>query len=328
MAPGRLDDNGDYTVETTSIDSKKPTVYLLDTFHPEAIKYCRKRFNAILPGDAGHENWRQNAEYLLIRSSYLTAEDVAQCPNLKAIGKQGVGIDKIDAKACEERGIKIFNTPGVNARAVAETVLALTMGVAREVPRIVSQQSNGTPVPKETCSGLIIYRKTLGLLGMGNIGEAVARIFRGAFDADIIAYDPFLPADAWSDIPHTRAQTVEEVLRASDVLSLHIPLTPKTRDLITYKEMSTMKPNAIIINAARGGIVNEADLERSLREGLIWGAGLDCHEQEPPTYEKYSALWQQRVLSTPHIGAATSQTQMETAVAAAQRLYEYIQKEA
>ncbi|KAI9158631.1 D-3-phosphoglycerate dehydrogenase [Paramyrothecium foliicola] len=325
MAPGRLDDNEDFPVESTAVDSRKPTVYLLDTFHPEAVKYAQKRFNAILPGDPGHSNWRQEAEYLLIRSSYLTADDVAQSPKLKAIGKQGVGIDKIDSKACEERGIKIFNTPGVNARAVAETVLALTMGVAREVPRIITQQSHGSAVPKETCSGLVIYRKTLGLLGMGHIGEAVARIFRGAFEANIVAYDPYMAADAWSDIPHTRAQTVEEVLRASDVLSIHVPLTPTTRNLISYKEMSIMKPNAILINAARGGIVNEEDLERSLREGLIWGAGLDCHEQEPPSFEKYNALWEQRVLSTPHIGAACSEVQQATATAAAQRLYEYIQ---
>lgn len=324
MAPSRLDDSR----ASSPVDTQKPTVYLLDNFHPEAIKYCQERFNAILPGDPGHANWRQNAQYLLIRSSHLTAKDVALCDKLKAIGKQGVGIDKIDGKACAERDIKIFNTPGVNAQAVAETVLALTMSVAREVPRIVAQQSQGLVVPKETCSGLIIYRKTVGILGMGNIGQAVARIFRGAFDAHVIAYDPFMPPDAWSDIPHQRAHTVDEVLRACDVLSIHVPLIPDTRNMISYRELGLMKPNAILINAARGGIVHEADLERGLREGLIWGAGLDCHEQEPPTKEKYGALWEQRVLSTPHIGAATSQTQMETAIAAVQRLYEFIKSEA
>ncbi|KAH7305217.1 D-isomer specific 2-hydroxyacid dehydrogenase [Stachybotrys elegans] len=307
--------------------SGKPTVYLLDSFHPEALKYCQKRFNAILPGDPGHANWRQDAKYLLVRSSYVTAEDVAQSPKLKAIGKQGVGIDKIDAKACEGRGIKIFNTPGVNARAVAETVVALTMGVAREIPRIVTEQSHGTPVPKETCSGLIIHKKTIGLLGMGNIGHAVAHIFRHGFAAEIVTYDPFMPADAWSDIPHRRVETVEEVLRASDVLSIHVPLTAQTKNMISYPQLQMMKPTAILINAARGGIVNEADLEKGLEEGLIWGAGLDCHEQEPPTKERYGKLWNSRVLSTPHIGAATSQTQMETAIAAVQRLYEFVQSQ-
>jgi phosphoglycerate dehydrogenase-like enzyme len=325
MAPGILVAE---QLEERPLRSGKPTVYLLDAFHPEAVKYCQERFNTILPGQPGHENWRHEAKYLLVRSSYLTAEDVAQCPKLKAVGKQGVGIDKIDAKACEKRGIKIFNTPGVNARAVAETVIALTMGVAREVPRIVTEQSHGTPVPKEKCSGLIIHKKTIGLLGMGNIGHAVARIFRLGFDAEIVAYDPFMPADAWSDIPHKRVQTVEEVLRASDVLTIHVPLTPETKNMIAYPQFQMMKRSAILINAARGGIVSEADLQTALEEGLIWGAGLDCHEQEPPTKEKYGKLWEQRVLSTPHIGAATSQTQLETATVAVQRLYDFAMTQA
>jgi phosphoglycerate dehydrogenase-like enzyme len=235
------------------------------------------------------------------------------------------GIDKIDASACRERDIKIFNTPGVNAQAVAETVLTLTMSVARQVGRITSKQSLGYSVPKETCSGLIISGKTVGIVGMGNIGQKVARIFQGGLGCSIVAYDPLLPEDAWADIPHTRAKTLEQVLQTSDVVTLHIPLLPQTRGLISYPQISQMKRNAILINTARGGIINEVDLERALQEELIFGAGLDCHEQEPPTRERYGALWDTgRVVSTPHIGAATGQTQMETAMAAVDRLAEYI----
>lgn len=302
----------------------KPTVYFLDTFHPEATKHAQKVFNVILPGNPQHAHWRQEARYLLIRGSNLTANDVASCPHLKAIGKQGVGIDKIDAAACAERGIKIFNTPGVNARAVAELVVALTSSVARDIPAISIKQHSGVRVPKEVCNGLMLYQKTVGMIGMGNIGQTVAKIFRGGFEANLVAYDPFAPGDAWSELSHTRASSLEEVLRVADVVTIHVPLTKDTRDLIAYKEMTLMKRDAILINASRGGIVNEADLERALAEGLIWGAGLDCHEQEPPTQEKYSALWSQRVASTPHIGAATSQTQMETAVAAVDLLNNYI----
>lgn len=305
------------------IQQDKPTVYFLDTFHPEATSHAQSIFNVILPGTPEHENWRQKAEYLLIRGSYLTADDVAQCPNLKAIGKQGVGIDKIDGDACAERGIKIFNTPGVNARAVAELVVALTTSVARDIPAISVKQNSGLRVPKEACNGLMLYQKTVGVIGMGNIGKTVAKIFHGGYEASLVAYDPFAPTDAWSDLPHTRASSIEEVVRVSDVITVHVPLTKDTRDLIAYKELSVMKRNAILINASRGGIINEADLERGLAEGLIWGAGLDCHEQEPPLQEKYSALWSQRVVSTPHIGAATSQTQMETAMAAVDLLHKY-----
>ena len=116
-----------------------------------------------------------------------------------------------------------------------------------------------------------------------------------------------------------------EVLEKADVLSVHVPLTEKTRDLVRYEDMAAMKSNAIIINTARGGIINEEDLARALTDNLIWGAGLDCHEQEPPTKEKYGKLWSHpRVISTPHIGAATAQTQVETATAAIAKLYDFI----
>lgn len=235
------------------------------------------------------------------------------------------GIDKIDASACKQRGIQIFNTPGVNAQAVAETVLSLTMSVARQVGRIAALQTEGEVVPKESCSGLIIHNKTIGIIGMGNIGQKVATIFRGGLGCRIVAYDPLLPKDAWADIPHVRAETLEEVLDSSDVVTLHIPLLPQTRGLISYPQLARMKRNAILINTARGGIVDESDLERALEEQLIFGAGLDCHEQEPPTKERYGGLWATgRVVSTPHIGAATAETQMETAMAAVDRLAEFI----
>lgn len=325
MAPGRLESADTSVPQASTNTADKPTVYLLDTLHPEAVKHAQSLFNAILPSDLKHSEWREKAEYLVIRGSYLRAEDVEKCKNLKAIGKQGVGIDKIDGEACKAHGIKIFNTPGVNAQAVAETVLSLTMSVAREIGRIAALQGAGTKVPKETCSGLIINKKTIGIVGMGNIGQKVARIFQGGLGCSVVAYDPLLPKDAWSDISHTRVGTLEQVLEASDVVTLHIPLLPQTRGLISYEQFKVMKRNAILINAARGGIVNETDLERALKEGLIWGAGLDCHEQEPPTREKYGGLWETgRVVSTPHVGAATAETQMETAVAAVDLLYDYI----
>ena len=326
MAPALIESEHTFFASSPSNRSDNATVYLLDTLHPEATKRAQSLFNAILPSDPKHSEWRGKAEYLIIRGSYLTAEDVQACKNLKAIGKQGVGIDKIDGGACRARGIKIFNTPGVNAQAVAETVLSLTMSVAREVGRITALQSAGFSVPKETCSGLIINKKTIGIVGMGNIGRKVAQIFQGGLGCRIVAYDPLLPKDAWEDIAHTRADTLEEVLRASDVVTLHVPLIPQTRCLISYEQFKIMKPTSILINAARGGIVHEADLERALREGLIWGAGLDCHEHEPPIKEIYGSLWETgRVVSTPHIGAATAETQMETAMAAVDRLYDYIQ---
>ncbi|KAK1722191.1 uncharacterized protein CLUP02_02919 [Colletotrichum lupini] len=323
MTPGLVSDQSESVLLGT-----KPTVYILDSFQPEIIDFCKQNFNAILPGQSEHANWKENARFLLVRNSRLTAEDIAACPHLLAIGKQGVGIDKIDAEACSRRGIKIFNTPGVNARAVAELVLALTTAVARQVGSITRKQTSGILVPKEKCSGIILHRKTIGVLGMGNIGKAVAQIFRGAFEADVVAYDPYLPNEAWSDIPHRRAQTVSDLLSVSDVVTVHMPLTSTTRDLMGYKQFKIMKRTAIVINTARGGIINECELEQALSEGLIWGAGLDCHEEEPPSREKYGSLWDVGAVSTPHIGAATRETQVQTGMAAATKLFEYARSRA
>jgi phosphoglycerate dehydrogenase-like enzyme len=322
MAPGLAHDNTQASASGTT--KAKPTVYILDKFNEKAIAHARTIFNVILPEDEGFVDWKKNASALLIRGSYLTAEDIASCPNLIAIGKHGVGLDKIDQKACEARGIKICNIPGANARDVAELVLALSVTVARDIRSITTRQMT-KPVPKETCNGLTLYKKTLGIIGMGNIGRTVAEIFRGAFDADVVAYDVFMPDGAWPHIPHQRFNDVQEVIKRADVLSIHVPLTDETRGMISYKEIRMMKPDAILINAARGGIVNEADLTKVLSEGHLWGAGLDCHEQEPPTREKYGALWDNlNVVSTPHIGAATTRAQTASAMAAVNNLYEYL----
>ncbi|KAJ5280935.1 hypothetical protein N7478_006307 [Penicillium angulare] len=322
MAPGVID-NGDQPQSAVNSPSK-PTVYILDAWNDEALAHAKTLFNVIQPQDHGFHEWRQNASALLIRGSYLTADDVASCTSLIAIGKHGVGIDKIDQDACAKRGIKICNTPGANARDVAELVLALTMTVARDIRSITTRQMT-KPVPKATCNGLTLHKKTLGIIGMGNIGRTVAEIFRGAFDAEVIAYDVFMPDNAWPHIDHKRVQDVQEVIQNADVLSIHVPLTNETRNMISYKELLSMKQNAILINAARGGIVNETDLTKALAEGHLWGAGLDCHEQEPPSVQKYEALWKNlNVVSTPHIGAATRQAQTASAMAAVNNLYEYL----
>ena len=304
----------------------KPTVYVLDAFHPTALSLANTLFNCIHPSDPQYSSWRENARYLLVRGSCVTAEDIASAPRLKAIGKQGVGTDKIDAAACRARGIKILNTPGVNARAVAELVVALTTGLAGQFRGVSVRIERGEVVRKEQCNGLILHKATVGVIGMGNIGKTVAKIFKGGYESDIVAYDPYIAEGAWGDLDHKRVKSLRQLLEVSDVVTVHVPLTPETRGLIGYEDMKIMKKNALLINTARGGIVDEDALVRALDEGFIWGAGLDCHEQEPPTKERYEKLWKHdNVISLPHVGAATAQTQMETACAAVQRLYDYAQ---
>ena len=305
----------------------KPELYILSEFHPDAIIHAQSLFDCVLPTDKEALEWRKRATAILIKDYYITAEDLDAAPQLRAIGKQGVGLDKVDVQACEARGIKVFNTPGVNASAVAEMTLALAMSVAREIPAMVRRQMGGEIIRKQTVSGLLLSSKVLGVIGMGNIGQAVAKMFGGGLGTPIIAFDPYFPADGgpWKDIPHQRAHDLKELLETADIVTVHVPLTPSTRNLISYPEISTMKRSAILLNTARGGIVNEDDLARALEEKLIWGAGFDCHVQEPPTREKYGLLWRnQRFVGTPHIAAATDETQVATTNAATDAVFKYM----
>lgn len=303
----------------------KPTIYLLEVFPDKAVEYCQQHFNTVLPTDPEINKWRENAYAILVREKTIRAEDVRNASKLRVIGKQGVGIDIIDQQACAARGIPILNTPGANAQSVAELVLALTLAVARELRPISTKQASGKEVRKEHCSGVMMTGKAIGIVGMGNIGLQVARMFHGAFHATIYAYDPFTPKDAWKDVPHTRVEEVNELLPHIDMLTLHLPLNQDTRNIIAWRQLTLMKPNAILINAARGGIVNEKDLLRALQEGIILGAGLDCHETEPPVMKDYEQLWATgRVISTPHIGATTKETQVHTATTAMDRVYKYL----
>ncbi|KAF7191181.1 Hydroxypyruvate reductase [Pseudocercospora fuligena] len=244
MAPTRIDDTSLAGSEPHVANDTRPKAYLLDKYHPDAVRHAETLFRVVHPSDPEIQNWQQNAEYLLVKGSYITATQIRSAKRLKAIGKQGVGLDKIDLEACEKAGVKVFNTPGANATAVAELVLALTMAVARELGSIQTKQHEGLSVHKETCMGQGLTSKTLGLVGMGNISRAVAQMFHRAFDAKIVAYDPFLAKDAWQEIPHVRATSVEEVLHSSDIISIHVPSTKQTRDLIRLKELQMMKATA------------------------------------------------------------------------------------
>ncbi|KAH7361597.1 D-isomer specific 2-hydroxyacid dehydrogenase [Plectosphaerella cucumerina] len=326
MAPSRIEP--DQSSDNVHIPTKKPTMYLLEIFPEDAIRHCQTLFHTILPTDAEVHNWRDNADAILVREKTISASDIASARRLKAIGKQGTGIDIIDKPACDARGIRICNTPGVNAQSVAELVLALTMGVARQLRSISVRQENGIEIRKEHCSGSMLTGTTIGVIGMGAIGSAVARMFQGAFGCAVMAYDPFAPVGAWSDIRHTRVSRFEDMLPVVDMLTLHVPLNEATSGMIGVKELAAMKESAILINVARGGIVDETALLGALERRELWGAGLDCHEEEPPTLERYGALWKTgRVISTPHVGATTRETVVKTATAAMDNVHRFLREE-
>ncbi|KAF4466554.1 D-3-phosphoglycerate dehydrogenase [Fusarium albosuccineum] len=304
MAPYLNNTDGGNTVSSRP----KPKLYILSEFHPQAVKYAESLFDCVHHHDPEAENWRSNATAILVKDYYITEKDLNAAQQLRVIGKQGVGLDKIDVEACHRHGVKICNSPGINASAVAEMTVCLAFSVAREVPQLVLRQRiDGEPVRKETVAGLLLSNRTIGIIGMGHIGQAVARMFHGGFQAPIVAYDPFYPKEGgpWESIPHRRVSRLDDLLHTADIITVHVPLTSGTKDLISLPQLKKMKRTAILLNTARGGIVNEDDLAQALEEGYIWGAGFDCHVQEPPTLDMYRRLWScKRFVGTPLVPMA------------------------
>jgi D-3-phosphoglycerate dehydrogenase len=296
-------------------------VYVLDSFYPTGVKFAAQRAELILWDDARVKNWYEDADGVMVRMTRIGADDIARAKKLRVIAKQGVGVDTIDVAAAKARGITVCRTPGVNKEAVAELALALALSVTRRVTEFDRMIRSGGAVERSDFLGLESWQKTVGVVGMGNIGTLVARKWRGAFDAKIVAYDPYVPAGTWPDIPHRRANSLAELLPQADVLSLHLPLTGESKGMIDAAALALMKPTAIVINTSRGGIVDERALYDAIVAGRLFGAGLDVFELEPPTAD-HPLMRLPTVAATPHAGGGTYETQARSSLMTAEQLFE------
>ncbi len=245
-------------------------------------------------------------EILVVRSATkVTAEIIEAGKKLKLIARAGVGLDNVDAEAAEARGIMVKNTPGANAISVAELTFGLLLGLVRQIPRGVYGIKDGK-WEKKDLKGNEIFGKTMGIIGFGAIGRTVAKIAL-AFGMKVVAYDPYVNS---TDLEVTLVDSIEKLLPKADVVSLHIPLTPETKHIIGEKEISLMKDGVIIINASRGGTIDEQALYNGLISEKISGAALDVFEVEPPSDElRRKLIGLGNVICTPHIGASTSEGQ-------------------
>ena len=272
------------------------------------------RFELIVkPGLKGNElaDAIAGADAVLVRSAtQITRESLARANGLKVIGRAGVGVDTIDVEAATERGIAVLTAPAGNTISAAELTLALTLALARRVSAADRSMKSGQ-WDRKSFSGMELYGKTLGLIGAGRIGGEVAKRAR-AFGMQVVAYDPFLIAERALALGIERAE-LDEVLRRADVVSLHVPLTEATSGLLGERELALMKPTAVIVNAARGGVVHEDVLLRALKDKRIAGAALDVFEQEPlPGDHPLRSL--DNVVLTPHLGASTAEAQQNVAL--------------
>ncbi len=281
-------------------------------------------FEAVVKtGMSEDELCRVIGEYdgVIIRSaSKITAKVLEKSGKLKGIARAGVGVDNIDIPAATQKGILVMNTPGGNTLSAAEHTMALMLGLSRNVvPACVSLKEGVWDRKKYT--GNQLNNKVLGLIGMGRIGLAVARMALG-FNMKVLGYDPFAaPKDAEA-MGIEVTEDIERIYRESDFISLHIPRNEQTTNMITMKQLKMMKPTCRIVNCARGGIIHEDDLYNALNAHVIAGAALDVFSKEPPENMGFQEC--PTCLVTPHLGASTEEAQIEVAVEAAQILCDAI----
>ena len=229
----------------------------------------------------------------------IDAAAIAAADRLRVIARYGVGYDCVDLEAARRQNITVTNTPGANAVSVAELALALMLALARQIPEANAAARQGR-FPR--LAGVTLEGKTVGLLGFGAIGKQLARRLAG-FDCHVLAYDPAADAE-FARQHNVRLAPVDEMLPLCDVVSLHLPLSPETRGLVGESFLARMKPGAILINTARGEIVDENALFEALKSGRLRGAGLDAFVQEPPPPD-HPLLSLPQVIATPHLGAQT-----------------------
>jgi D-3-phosphoglycerate dehydrogenase len=255
-------------------------------------------------------------DVLVVRSStQVTEQVIATGHRLKIIGRAGAGVDNIDIAAATRKGIIVMNTPGGNTISTAEHTMSLLLSLARSIPQANRSLSDGL-WDRKTFIGTELYGKTLGVVGLGKVGKEVARRC-AAFEMKIIAFDPVIAPESAKALGVELVE-FDELLKRSDIITLHTPFSNETKGLIGEAELAKCKNGVRIINCARGGIVNEEALLKGLNDGKVAGAALDVFVKEPPG--KHPLIAHPRVVATPHLGASTEEAQEKVAIQVAHQI--------
>jgi D-3-phosphoglycerate dehydrogenase len=303
-----------------------PKVLISDALSPAAVQIFKDRgieveFQPALGKD--REKLAAvvgNYDGLAIRSATkVTSKVLEQARSLKVIGRAGIGVDNVDIPAATARGIIVMNTPFGNSITTAEHAISLMLALARQIPEADASTRAGK-WEKNKFMGVEIFGKTLGVVGCGNIGSIVADRATG-LRMKVVAFDPFLSQERADDLGVEKVE-IDELFRRADFITLHTPLTDKTRNIINAGAIKNMKKGVRIINCARGGLVDEAALYEALRSGQVAGAAFDVFVTEPATENPLFHL--PNVVCTPHLGAATSEAQENVALQIAEQMSDYL----
>jgi D-3-phosphoglycerate dehydrogenase len=301
-------------------------VLVIDTIAPEGIAYLTERgfevdqVSSKLPKDELHARLGEYEAIVTRSSTTVTAEFLGRARRLRILGRAGVGVDNIDVDACSRQGVVVANAPYGNVVSAAEHTVGMLLALVRKIP--AAHESLKRLEWDRGIYGSELFRKTAGVLGLGKVGSRVAARLR-AFDMEVLVYDPFIPESRARDLG-VRLTDLQTVLSRADVLTVHVPLTDETENMIGAPELAALKPGARVVNCARGGIVNEGDLLAALDSGHVAGAAVDVWSEEPPRSPAVKRLIQHpRVVVTPHLGANTQEAQVNVAVDVARQLVAY-----
>lgn len=260
-----------------------------------------------------------DADALIVRSATkVTADLLDKAPRLRVVGRAGVGVDNIDLDEATKRGVLVMSTPGGSSVSVAEHTFALLLALVRQVPKFDAAMREGRW--EKSSSGAEVRGKTLGLFGLGRIGSEVARRAT-AFDMRVLAFDPYISEAAAKELS-VELVPMEELLKQSDFISLHTAVSPLTQNMINAQALGMMKKGVRIVNAARGELINEADLAAALKSGHVAGAALDVFAEEPPKNSPLIGL--PNVIATPHVAGSTAEAQEELGTQVAVQVRDYL----
>jgi len=295
-------------------------ILVSDALSEEGIKILRdiKEFQVDVKTDLKPDALKEiikDYDALLVRSATKVTKDIiASAVKLKIIGRAGVGLDNVDLEAATQKGIIVMNTPGGNTISTAEHTMSMIMALSRNIPQAAASTKLGE-WKRSKFMGIELYGKTLGIVGLGRIGKEVAKRAL-SFGMKILAYDPFLSREVAESLG-IEIMDLVDLLKNSDYITVHTPLTDETKHMISTKEFALMKKGVRIINCARGGIIDEAALVAAVREGKVAGAAFDVFEKEPVSPDS-EIIKLDNVITTPHLGASTEEAQVNVAIEVAQ----------
>ena len=310
--------------------SNRKKILIIQKVHEKGMELINNNpnFDVEVTDDTSIENLKsklKDCDGASIRIAKLPGETFEGANNLKIISRHGVGYDNIDLTASKEKNITLAITATANAIAVAEHVLFMLLNIAKRKSMYDDSVKSGNFSNRNKLPKTIeIWNKNILIAGFGRIGQCLIKRCKG-FEMNVFVYDPFVSKEVVESLGGKKVDNLEDSIKNMDAVSLHVPLNDKTKNLINYNLLRTMKKNCIIINAARGGVINEIDLDRALNENLIFGAGLDVFEKEPPE-QNNPLLKNEKVFLSPHTAAFTEECMIRMGKETIQNIIDFFEK--